>query len=322
MMNLRPHLICLSFAISACNGSTEDSGDEIIDPDSIVTLDDDQNYSYTGDLLPSTTQTAEMADLHFDWSQVENDLQCHGMDPATDVDNISVMVFPNLSAEEVALELSNDSMQQRDLGAYISYENVDDATEANLTDLTFFGTDPEILGEYTEGSGTWMVLLAKGTTPGVGSQILHFIEPLASSDNTEVIIPDGCGLLDFEATIPPSTTPISTEGPWVIDWSSLERDGRGNAFSHSSVDGVMVGYYENLSPEDLQTQFLDLEYVADGLWNIALTGGSTANLSDLTGDTPFIDFSAEGTWILALRCSLCSNPAPLYLTVLEPAADL
>ena len=85
-------------------------------------------------------------------------------------------------------------MQQRDLGAYISYENTDDATEADLTDLTFFGTDPEILGEYTEGSGTWMFLLASGTTPGVGSRILHFIEPTASSDNTEVVLPDGCGL--------------------------------------------------------------------------------------------------------------------------------
>jgi len=230
-----------------------------------------------------------------------------------------LMVFPNLTQEEVALELSNDSMQQRDLGAYISFENTDDATSTNLTELSFFGTDPEILGEYTEGSGTWMVLLASGTTPGVGSRIIHFIEPKSSSTNTEVNLPDGCGMLDFEANlVDQESAPISIEGPWVLDWSELTVDGRGNEFSHSSVDGIMVGRYADLTPADVESQFLDLEIMADELWTLELTGGSTANLADLTGDTPFTDFSGEGTWILALRCSLCSNPAPLFLTVLDP----
>ena len=319
MFRFSHSILLLSLLSLACSGDKDDSGgSDIVDPDSIVELSDGGNFAYTGDLSPTSTQTAEMANLHFDWSQVANDLQCHSMDPATDVDNIALMVFPNLTQAEVAAELSNDTMQQRDLGAYISYENTDDATEADLTDLTFFGTDPEILSEYTEGSGTWMFLLASGTTPGVGSRILHFIEPTASSDNTEVVLPDGCGLLDFEAQLSTTTTPISTEGPWVIDWSGLTQDGRGNEFSHSSVDGIMVGYYADLSTEDLQSQFLDLELIADGLWTIDLTGGSTADLNDLSGDTEFDGFSAPGTWVIALRCSLCSNPAPLYLTVLEP----
>jgi hypothetical protein len=80
----------------------------------------------------------------------------------------------------------------------------------------------------------------------------------------------------------------------------------------------MVGRYTDLSIEDLQNQFLDIELIADDLWTIELTGGSTANLADLSGDTPFTDFSAEGTWVVALRCSLCSNPAPLFLSVLAP----
>jgi hypothetical protein len=318
MSTSRSALILLPFLFS-CTGDAKDSGGEQVDPDTLVALSDDQNFSYSGDLILTSTQTAEMADLHFDWSDVANDLQCHSMDPSADVDNLALMVFPNLTQEEVALELSNDSMQQRDLGAYISYENNDGLTEADLTDLTFFGTDPEILGEYSEGSGTWMLLLASGTTPGVGTRIIHFVEPLASSDNTEVSFPDGCGMLDFEADlVSKQTTPISKEGPWVLDWGDLTMDGRGNEFSHSSVDGIMVGYYADLSAEDLQSQFLDLELLADGLWKIELTGGSTADLALLSGETEFVDFSAEGTWIVALRCSLCSNPAPLFLSVLSP----
>ena len=319
--NIRIFLLPLLSLLSlACNGSGEDSGEgDTFSPDSIVSVNDAQNYSYIGDLILSSTETAEGVDLTFDWSNVENDLQCHGMDASTEVDNVALMVFPNLTQEEVAIELSNDSMQQRDLGAYISYENTNEATSANLTDLTFFGTDPEILGEYTEGSGTWMLLLATGTTPGVGSRIIHFIEPKSSSENTEVNVPDGCGMLDFEANLADKdSTPISKEGPWLLDWSGLTTDGRGNEFSHSSVDGIMVGRYESLTPSDLESQFLDLEYIADELWTMELTGGSTADLSDLSGDTPFTDFSGEGTWILALRCSLCSNPAPLFLTTLVP----
>ena len=126
-------------------------------------------------------------------------------------------------------------------------------------------------------------------------------------------------MLDFEANLADKdSTPISKEGPWLLDWSDLTTDGRGNEFSHTSVDGIMVGRYESLTPSDLESQFLDLEYIADELWTMELTGGSTADLSDLSGDTPFTDFSGEGTWILALRCSLCSNPAPLFLTTLVP----
>ena len=33
---------------------------------------------------------------------------------------------------------------------------------------------------------------------------------------------------------------------------------------------------------------------------------------------PFTGFTGEGTWILALRCSTCSNPAPPFATVLLP----
>jgi hypothetical protein len=30
------------------------------------------------------------------------------------------------------------------------------------------------------------------------------------------------------------------------------------------------------------------------------------------------DVSGDGMWILALRCSTCYNPAPVFLTILDP----
>ena len=50
-----------------------------------------------------------------------------------------------------------------------------------------------------------------------------------------------------------------------------------------------------------------------------LPGGTTASLGDATnGGAAFDGFSGNGVWLLALRCTTCANPAPLFLTVLEP----
>jgi hypothetical protein len=60
------------------------------------------------------------------------------------------------------------------------------------------------------------------------------------------------------------------------------------------------------------------------LWELPLTGGRTADLSKATlrgSGTAFPGFSTTepGVWMLGLMCSTCQNPAPLLLTVVEPA---
>ena len=77
----------------------------------------------------------------------------------------------------------------------------------------------------------------------------------------------------------------------------------------------MLGYYAGATVEDLQEQFLDLELIADQTWSIELTGTTGYDLAEIPD---FTGFTTDGTWILALTCSTCANPAPLFLTVLEP----
>ena len=50
---------------------------------------------------------------------------------------------------------------------------------------------------------TYMLLFATGTTPGVGSRAMTFIDPTASSTTMNVAAPDACSnsVLDFHATI-------------------------------------------------------------------------------------------------------------------------
>jgi len=46
------------------------------------------------------------------------------------------------------------------------------------------------------------------------------------------------------------------------------------------------------------------------------------NLSTFTNESgqPFTGIDDTGTWVLALSCGDCRNPAPWYLTILEPCS--
>ena len=71
MSSSRSVLRLLPLLLMACNGNGTDSGDGTqIDPDTLVPLADDQNFSYVGDLSLTSTVTAQNEDLHFDWSDV------------------------------------------------------------------------------------------------------------------------------------------------------------------------------------------------------------------------------------------------------------
>jgi hypothetical protein len=112
---------------------------------------------------------------------------------------------------------------------------------------------------------------------------------------------------------------MCTDGGWTIDWSGLTKDGLGNEVNIQNIDSVMVGFYEGLSAADIQSQFLDLELIATQLYTMPLDGQVTADLTLASdGTNNFASFDGDGTWIVALRCSTCSNPAPLFLSIVEP----
>lgn len=52
---------------------------------------------------------------------------------------------------------------------------------------------------------------------------------------------------------------------------------------------------------------------------VAISYRTKLNLSTLTEETsaaPFTGIDGTGTWILALKCTKCTNPAPWFLTIL------
>jgi hypothetical protein len=113
--------------------------------------------------------------------------------------------------------------------------------------------------------------------------------------------------------LPTGTTEIT------FDWSQMTVNALGNEFIPTNITEIVVAKYE-AAPEELETQFLELELIHQGMWRAPVTAGASARLDALVDDegAPFPGFDGEGTWVIALFCGSCSNPAPWYLSVVKP----
>jgi hypothetical protein len=65
---------------------------------------------------------------------------------------------------------------------------------------------------------------------------------------------------------------------------------------------------------------LDLELISEDMWQADVSSGTTLAFSSLRNDAgqPFAGIDGTGTYIVALVCGECQNPAPWYLSVLSP----
>ena len=230
--------------------------------DSVTTLTDGNNYAYSGDVTIPAYVTAPATDLEICWDQVAQDIQCHDLDPTQEIDLISLIRFPHLTQEEVEYKVSNDSLQQVDQDGYVELETKGD-TCTQLSSLSFFGTPIDVPNEYGTDN-TYLLTISTGTTTGLGTRVMAFLSPTEGETNTEVSLESACEVLDFQGDIESlSRVPISLDGGWVFDWSSLTTNGLGNPLNLANVDGLLLGYYEGTTIQDLQDQFLDLELIAD-----------------------------------------------------------
>jgi hypothetical protein len=314
-------MLFIAIPLTGCGGGSDGR------PPGNILLKDEHNYSATGQLSIPSVETASATDLDVCWNGITTDIQCHPVAPAADLDNVSLLRFLHLDEPAVEHRLSSGELPMSEVDGYVEYMPNHTDTCMKLAQLSFFGTAIKLQEEYVESNDrTYMLLFTKGTKPGVGARSMVFVKPTAGSVNTRVDAPAGCGLLEFSADLSSAThLPMPSSAPWVIDWRNVTRDGQGNPIEYQSIDGVMIGFYENQTVAQIQEKILDLELLATTIWEIKLTGGRTADLSTATQrgtGTPFPGFSnaTPGVWMLALTCSTCQNPAPVVLTIVEPGA--
>lgn len=297
-----------------------------------IVIKDQNNYKATSTLTIPRVQTAAGQDLKICWSEMKTDFLCHSLAPATDIDSLSFLQVQNRTEEQV----------EGDLGAGKSFAkyvvprvyHADQAPSSTCANLSSFALDPTTTPPQSpvipaqdylvSSSKVYMILFSTGTKLGAGSKSMLFIEPSSSSTVTTVnAVADSCSILDFKADIT-SPTPIQVPaaGPFVVDWSSLTKDGMQNEVLFTDIDGLQLGFYKDATPASLQAKFLDMDRTAEPFYELALSGDEKkANLtSAVTSDgKKFAGFTqTNGIWAVALRCSTCEVPAPIALAILNP----
>jgi hypothetical protein len=315
-------LVVMALPLSQAGCPADDDNDD--DLTGAIQLTDAHQFQFDGSIDAPTIETASATDIQVCWDQSTEDIRCHAMDPNTDVDNLGLIRFGHLTELEIEDAMARDDLKQADIDGYVEWRNDAEITCTNLSEFSFFGTEIDIVEEYTHDGGTYLLTLNRGTLPGVGVLVLGFLAPSESSSVTAIELSSGCGTLDFTVDLQSLTRrQLLVDGPWDLHWDELTRDGQGNDIVFSNVDGIMLGYYEGLSLADLETQFLDLEQITTEMYTIEHQGGKEANLADAVdaSGVAFSGFTGDGIWVLALRCSTCYNPAPIFLTVIEPVTQ-
>lgn len=307
----------VSLLLLACTGDE----DSVKGGTQDLVISDDMNYNYSGTLEFPSYEAKAYSAVTVDWSHLTKDILCHDLTPP-DVKHAGLSLFQHINHTDLEAGFVSDTVLQSDLTGYVDAAITDSATSVLLEQMTFAGTVVDVASLFAPTpDGSWLFNLAAGDEFDSDILIPAFLEPSESSEVTTVYLEDDCGIVNFDFDLQ-SLTKLdvdTTKGEWTLDWSGVLYTGHEDFIKPNAVNEVMVAHYASLTPADLESQFLDLEIIADNLWVESVNGG-TANLSGLVDADggAFPGFDTTGTWIIALRDTTSRNPAPLVLTVLNP----
>lgn len=274
------------------------------------TLGDENNYTYTNTIDVKVTGCTPGLDVTFDWSALTYDVQDHEMDPAADVTEMTALYFPNF--DEAALEdaIAADDIFMSDTQVILTADNTG-GTSVLLSELTApAGNEFDPAEYFVKEDGTWAIRLTEDETI---AHSVAFFRPDSAADSSLVTIDNDTADVTFVADLA-SLTPVefSATDEFHIDWSDVKTAGDGQFFDPNKIDQVWLGRYDE-SLDELAAQFFDLELIAEELDTVAISQTQEATI----GADEFGGFHSGETWLLALRCTSCTNPAPPFLTVIE-----
>jgi hypothetical protein len=273
-------------------------------------LTEGMNYHYEPTLAASVRPLPPLSDPRLVWDGLTRDLQGHAVDPA-DLDAANLLVFRDLTPEEVLDRVAHDRLDQSELRIIAAC--APDTPACTLSDFAL-GSNRFDPSQYFEvGSGTWLVTVSRAGDAGAAA--LVFLAPTDGADPVEdVVLADGDSTLSVDVRFSDDRLRVEAGGAPSLDWSGLTTDALGNPASLSRFDRLYLARFDEELPV-LTRDFLDLEQLAEEHWELDVAGRTTAALAELDG---FGGVDAGHRWLLALRCSTCRNPAPRFVTVLEP----
>jgi hypothetical protein len=178
---------------------------------------------------------------------------------------------------------------------------------------------------YPPASHIYTAMVANGTELGKGTRMLQGFQLDPTSTNTQVNIDSNSTGLQFTATI--ASRPVTTIPAGVadvsIDWTNMMKTAAGGEFLPQQITELRVGSYTQTPAELEGDNFLKLDEIAAEMYEADVDIGTKISFSAAkTKDgKAFAGIDDTHTWIVALNCGSCQNPAPWYLSILKPCAQ-
>ena len=282
-----------------------------------IALSDSQNYLFESILTADSEPVPAGEDTLVDWSALEEDLLGVPIDPVSEINQLSIIRFPRLSQTEVLDGINNDSLKQSDLSGYVEYEPSSGELSAYFSDFSIQGTYVEPAEEIQTDMGTFVIIANTGNTL---TRMLQFFEPQPNAAETTVALTPNSASIDYTIDIQAGEAVVPEKAErYLLSWDTLTTNGAGNPLALNQIDTLMVGGFSQ-SVEQIEGDFLGIEQLADELYIANVSGVLSYDLSQLTREDggAFEGFSEDYLWLIALRCSLCVNPAPPFLTLVQP----
>ena len=292
------------------------------------------NYSFSSTITLPPVTVKSRSNLTFDWSAVSMDFLKHALNPVSDLNTISVLLW-QLPLAQLQTNLNSDSLSQSDLVVIPppSWPAPGTATggmtQAHLHDFTVNGTalapgdfdtyfDPV---NFPSAQYSYLAVAATGTTIGQGFRMLQAfsLDPTAAS--TTVSLTNSSTKLTYQTNLHALTITGVRGGTaaLTLDSGQMTTNALGAPFPQGYITSAIVGHY-NETPTQLEGKFLDLDRIATNYYRAEIPSGTVLDfrtLRDSAGNN-FPGVDANGTWLVGLICGNCRNPAPWYLTILQP----
>ena len=280
-----------------------------------IVLQDNHNFEFSSTVLAAEHSVAAQEDVVVDWSDLQIDMLGNTINGT--VEKVSVLLFPRLGTEEVLFGLSNETLRQSDLSGYVEYWPQEGESSAALTEFSMQGTYVDPQEHLLPDNGSY--LLTFSSAPNT-THSMSFFHPTQGEPNVEVVVDSSSTSVDYEIDlVNVERLPVPNAERWLIEWGELTQSGTDRPLNLNQLDLIqLLGTTSSL--EEVEAEFLRMEHLAEKQYETNILGRQDIPLLELTdaqGDN-FQDFDPTFRWIVALRCSTCVNPAPLFVGVLAP----
>jgi len=315
------------------SGGSNGSGGSSGACNSKVTANESNDYMFSSTLQFPTVDVKPKTNLTVDWSELSKDFEMHSLDPKKDINQV-LFIDWMLKLSDLETSINNDEIGNTYEGLPLKFVPDGNTTSAKVYDFglatggTVMQSDIDNfldIGVSPSSTHTFTVIAATGSQLGAGTRMIQSFVLNNSSSNDTVKIKDDSTMLQFTANLhqlTPTNIPSGQSGV-SLDWGKMKTNAMGRTFDTTQITHALVGKYSQ-SISDLESnQFLNLEMIADELYEGDIASGTVVDFSKLKDSSgkSFSGIDGNGTWLIALICGMCHNPAPWYLTVLKPCSN-